>query len=231
MQYAVIGLGTFGKKIALTLTDKGAKVVAIDKNKDRVEEIKDNVAVALILDSTNEEAMKAAQIQDVDAAVVALGDAQEQSILTTTLLKKIGISPIIARAANKLYADVLKMVGADRVIIIEEQVGEDVAKKLMAPTILDKVMLSTGHNLVEIEAKKEFIGKTLGNLNLRKEFGVNVIAIQKKVSKIDDDGKVYQAVVVNDLPSPDNKIEEGDILIVVGTEADIERLAVLKKKD
>ena len=229
MQYVVIGLGTFGSKIIQILRAYGADVIAIDYNKEKVEAIKDKATMALALDSTDEAAMKAAQIEDVDAAVVALGEAQEEAILTTVILKKMGIYPIIARAANSLYAHVLKLVGADRVIIIEEQAGENVAKQLLAPEIHERIYLTTGHSLVEMEARKEFIGKTLKELDIRNRFGVNVIAIHKKVTKIDEEGKVVQKVEMNDLPGPGDRIEEGDVLVVVGSDSDIEKLALVKE--
>lgn len=229
MQFVVIGLGTFGSKIIQTLTEHGADVIAIDQEKEKTEDVKDAVAIAMCLDSTDENAMKAAQIEDVDAAVVALGEAQEEAILTTVILKKMGIHPIIARAANSLYAHVLKRVGADQVIIIEEQAGEDVAKKLLAPEIHERIILTTGHSLVEIEAKKDLFGKTLKEIDIRRKYGVNVIAIKKKVTKIDEDGKVTQTVEMNDLPGPDDRIEDGDVLVVVGSDSDVEKLTLLKE--
>jgi trk system potassium uptake protein TrkA len=229
MQLVVIGLGTFGSKIVQTLTKYGAEVIAIDHDRERVEAVKDVVAIGMSLDSTDENAMKAAKIDDVDAAVVALGESQEEAILTTVILKKIGIHPIVARASNALYAHVLKRVGADQVIIIEEQAGEDIAKRLLAPEIHERVVLTTGHSLVEIEAKKGFIGKTLKELDIRKKYGVNVIAIQKKITKIDEEGKVIHSVEMNDLPGPDDRVGEEDVLVVVGADTDIEKLALLKE--
>jgi len=229
-QYGVIGLGTFGRKVAITLTEKGASVVVIDKNSEKIEEIKDKVDVALVMDSTDEESMRGAEIENLDGAVIALGDDQEQAILTTAILRRIGISPIIARAIDSLYAHVLNIVGADKVIIIEEQMGEDVAMRLLAPEILEKVVLTTGHILAEVAAKKEFVGKSIKDLDFRKRFGVNIIAIQKKVSKIDDEGRAFQATEVNDLPGPEDKIEENDTLVVVGSEPNIEDLVMQKGK-
>jgi len=230
MRYAVIGLGTFGQTIVETLVENHAEVVVIDYDKNKVEQIKDIATMALVLNSTNEAAMQAAQIDDVDAAIVALGDAQEQAILTTAILKKMGVYPIIARAANNLYAHVLKLVGADKVIIIEEQAGKDVAKRLLAPEIHEKIMLTTGHSLVEMEAKKEFIGKSLKELDIRNHFRVNVIAIQKKSTKVDEDGRVIETVDVNDLPGPGDIILEGEVLVVVGSEDDIEKMVLSERK-
>lgn len=228
MRYLVIGLGTFGTKIVKTLTDQGSEVIAIDHNREMVESAKDIATIAITLDSTDENAMKAAEVDDVDAAVVALGDAQEEAILTTVILKRMGIHPIIARAANNLYAHVLKQIGADQVIIIEEQAGESVAKRLMAPELHERILLTSGHSLIELEANRQFIGKNLKELDLRRKYGVNVIAIQKKRMEIDDDGKVQHKVVLNDLPGPDDIIEKEDILMVVGAEENVEKLALLK---
>ncbi|UCG31411.1 MAG: TrkA family potassium uptake protein [candidate division WOR-3 bacterium] len=229
-QFAVIGLGAFGRKVATILAEKGADVIAIDKNRESVESIKEQVSAAIVLDSTDENAMKAAEINDVDAAVVALGDNQEEAILITAILKKMGISRIYARAINQLYAHVLKSVGADTVIVIEEQMGEDLAKRLLSPEIYQHVVLTTGHSLVEIEARPDFIGKSLRDLDFRKNYGLNIIAIQRKVPKVDEDGKITQTIEVNDVPGPDDRIEKGDILVVVGADENLEKMSIAAKE-
>jgi trk system potassium uptake protein TrkA len=230
-QFAVIGLGAFGKKVATTLAQKGAKVIAIDKNRDSVEGIKDQVSAALVLDSTDEASMRAADIKDVDTAVVALGDNQEEAILITAILKRMGVSKIVARAINQLYAYVLKSVGADTVIVIEESMGEDLAKRLLSPEIYQHVVLTTGHSLVEIEVSPRFVGKTLRQLDFRRKYGVNVIAIQKKVPSVDEEGKVTYAIEVNDIPGPEDRIEKGDVLVVVGADEKIENMSVAQKEN
>lgn len=229
-QFAVIGLGAFGRKVAVTLAEKGADVIAIDKNRDSVESIKEQVSAAIVLDSTDEDAMKAAEIQDVDAAVVALGDNQEEAILITAILKKLGLSRIYARAINKLYAHVLKTVGADTVIVIEEQMGEDLAKRMLSPEIYQHVVLTTGHSLVEIEARPDFVGKSLRELDFRRNYGLNIIAIQRKVPRVNDEGKIAQTIEVNDVPGPDDRIEKGDILVVVGADENLERMSISDKE-
>ncbi len=229
-QFAVIGLGAFGRKIAITLAEKGANVVAIDKNRDSVESIKDIVSAAIVMDSTDEAAMRAADIQDVDAAIVALGDEQEEAILITAILKKMGVSKIVARAINNLYAYVLRSVGADTVIVIEEQMGEDLAKRLLSPEIYQQVVLTTGHSLVEIEARPEFVGKSLRQLAMRKTYGLNIIAIHKKIPQVNEDGKITHRVEVNDVPGPDDTIEKGDTLVVVGADENIEKMSLGRKE-
>jgi len=223
-QFAVIGLGSFGRKVALTLAKKGAEVLAIDKDKDKVEDIKDKVVQAVTLDSTMIDELKGVGITDVDTVIVALGEQQLASILTTVILKNLGVGEVVARAMNELYAQILKMVGADRVILIEEQMGEQLAKALVAPQIIENIPLASGHLLVEIKPRGEFIGKKLKDLHLRSRYGVNVVAIQKKVEEINDKGEVVSRVRIDDLPGPDNKIAEDETLLVVGSEEEIEKL-------
>jgi trk system potassium uptake protein TrkA len=228
-QYAVIGLGAFGKKVAMTLAEKGADVIVIDKDKESVEEIKDSVSAALILDSTDEQAMQATELGNVDAAVVALGDKQEEAILTTAILKKLGISHVVARAINGQYADILRTVGAHKVIIIEESMGEMVAKRLLSPEVYQHVVLTTGHSLVEIAVRDEFIGKTLKQLDFRRRYGINVIAIQKRIPEVDEEGKVTYTVQVNDVPGPDDRIEKDNVLVIVGADEKIEKMSIPQK--
>ncbi|MBA7594829.1 Ktr system potassium uptake protein A [subsurface metagenome] len=223
-QFAVIGLGSFGRKVAVTLSEKGAEVIAIDKVSSKVEDIKDKVVHAVALDSTSLDELKGIGITDVDTVIVALGEQQEAAILTTVLLKNLGVGEVIARAMNDLYAQILKMVGADKVILIEEQMGEQLAKALVAPQIIENIPLSSGHLLVEIKPRKEFIGKKLKDLDLRGRYGVNVVAIQKKIEEINDEGEVVTRIKVDDLPGPDDKITEDETLLVVGSEEEIERL-------
>ncbi|MCK4235118.1 TrkA family potassium uptake protein [candidate division WOR-3 bacterium] len=223
-QFAVIGLGSFGRKVAVTLAEKGAEVMAIDKDLNKVENIKDKVVSAVTLDSTSVDELKSVGITDIDTVVVALGEQQEAAILTTVLLKNLGVGEVIARAMNDLYAQILKMVGADKVILIEEQMAEQLAKALVAPQIIENIPLASGHSLVEIKPRREFIGKKLKDLNFRSRYGINVVAIQKKVEEINDEGETVIRIKVNDLPGPDDKLSEDETLLVVGSEEEIEKL-------
>jgi trk system potassium uptake protein TrkA len=223
-QFAVIGLGSFGRKAAITLAEKGAEVMAIDKDREKIEDIKDKVVSAVALDCTAEDELRNIGIADFDTVIVALGEEQEAAILTTALLKNLGVGEVIARAISELYAQILRMVGADKVILIEEQMAEQLAKALVAPQIIENIPLASGHLLVEVIPRKDFIGKRLRDLNLRGKYGVNVVAIQRKVEVINDDGEMETKIKINDLPGPDDKIAEGETLLVVGSEEEIERL-------
>ena len=224
-QFAVIGLGKFGTKIALTLADKGGQVLVVDEDIRKVEEIKDQVAQAVCLDSTDEDAMRAAGLEDVDAAIVGAGGNLEHSVLTTAILKRLGIPHIVARAASPLQAQILERVGATRVINVEEQMGEQVARSIIAPAIQEQFALSTGHSLAEVVPRHDFIGQTIGKINFRQAYGVNIIAIQKRIPFVTPEGKNAFQVQINDLPKPTDVLEEDDVLVVVGSDENIERLA------
>lgn len=224
-QFAVIGLGKFGMKVALTLAEKGGQVLVVDEDIRKVEEIKDQVAQAVCLDSTDEDAMRAAGLEDVDAAVVGAGENLELSILTTAILKKLGVPHIIARAVSDIHAQILERVGATRVINVEEQMGEQVARSIIAPEIHEQFALATGHSLAEVVPRPEFIGQTIGKINFRQQYGVNIIAIQKRLPVVTSEGKNSFQILINDLPKPTDEIEDNDVLVVVGSDENIERLA------
>jgi len=224
-QFAVIGLGKFGIKVALTLSEKGGQVLVVDEDIRKVEEIKDLVSQAVCLDSTDEDAMRAAGLEDVDAAIVGAGDNLEHSILTTAILKKLGVPHIVARASSDLHAQILERVGATRIINVEEQMGVQVARGIIAPAIQEQFALATGHSLAEVVPRPELIGQSIGKINFRQTYGVNIIAIQKRVPMVTPEGANAFRTEINDLPKPTDVIEEDDVLVVVGSDENIERLA------
>jgi trk system potassium uptake protein TrkA len=224
-QFAVIGLGTFGQRIARALMQKGSEVVAIDRDAAKVEAVKDDVTRAVCLDATNEEPLARSGVLDLDAVVVAMGEHMEEAILTTALLKRLGAGYIVARAASALYAQILRDVGADRTVLIEEQMADQVAKTMVAPDVIDQLQLSSGHSLVEMKPLREMIGKKLGELDIRRRYQVNIIAIKKRVPVITEDGESTFKETTNDVPGPDDRVEAGDVLVVVGADEELERFA------
>lgn len=224
-QVAVIGLGTFGAGVARNLTKKGAEVIAIDSDPRRVEAIKDDVAHALCFDATDEEALARSGVLDVDTVVVAMGENMEAAIVIVSILKKLGAGQVVARAVSSLYARILKDVGADRIILIEELMADHLAKSIITPNLLEQIPLTSNHSLVEMYAPRHMIGKKLGKLDIRRRYRVNIIGIKKRVPVITPDGENSFKEQINDLPGPDDIVEQDDILVVVGNDEDIERLA------
>ncbi len=167
--FAVFGLGAFGFTICTELTKKGAKVIAIDNHEKLIEKITDSVTQAIIMDSTDKELFKTLPLEDIDVAVVAIGDNFEASILTTSLLKETGIPYIVARAISDTHSQILKQVGANEVFNIEIEAGQRIANKLISPLVFEQIPLSSNQILAEIETPKKFIDKKVGELNFRKK--------------------------------------------------------------
>ncbi len=224
---AVFGLGNFGYEVCRVLADKGAQVIAVDNQEKLVNKIKNVVAQSILIDSTDIEGLRNAGLDTVDVAIVAIGENNiDSSILTTALLKNLGISVIIARAISDVHGQVLRQVGATEVINIEVDEGRRIATRLIAPDILDIIPISKNQTLAEVRVPKGLVGKSILQLNLRKKFNLNVISIKKVKTSIDEQGNpVQEETVLNPLPSDILQID--DILVVVGHDKDIERVKEL----
>lgn len=224
MIVTVIGLGTFGAKTATRLFEKGAEVIAIDKSPDLVDKIKDRVTHAVCIDVTDERAVRSTNISDIDVAIVAIGDNIETSILAVAMLRKLGVGKIIARATGKLHEHVLKEIGASEILKVEEEMGEIVASKIVAPHVLQRYNFAAGYSIVELKLGKKFEGKTLVESQIRQNYALNIVALQKRVPFITEDGKSSFRVEINDSPLPMDVIEADDIVVLVGSEKNFNKL-------
>ncbi len=207
-QFGVIGLGKFGSAVARHLEELGYPVLAIDKEMSLVDEIKDSVSFAEVVEATDPEALAAAGIKNCDTVVVAIGDVQS-NILVSLVLQELGIKNIIVKVSSKIHGRVLRKIGVSEVVFPEEDMGIRVANKIASTNILDYISISKEFDLVEYKATKKLIGKTLKDLSLRNRFGITVIAIKR-------DGTVIVS------PSAEQTIEEEDTLFLVGKTTDIQ---------
>lgn len=224
MIVTVIGLGTFGSKTATRLFEKGAEVIAIDQKPELVDKIKERVTHAIVVDVTDERAIRSQNISDVDVAIVAIGDNIETSILAVAMLRKLGVGKIIARATSKLHEHVLKEIGASEIVKVEEEMGEIVASKIVAPHVLQRYNFAAGYSIVEIKLGKKFEGKTLVESQIRQNYSLNIVALQKRVPYITEEGKSAFRVEINDSPLPMDVIEADDIVVLVGSEKNFNKL-------
>lgn len=224
MIVAVIGLGTFGAKTAMRLFEKGAEVLAIDSRPELVDRIKDRVSHAICIDVTQEKSLRAVNISDVDTAVVAIGDNIEMSIMAVAMLRKLGVGRVIARATTQLHEHVLREIGASEIIKVEEEMGEIVASKIAAPHVLQRYNFAAGYSIVEIKLGRAFEGRTLVESQIRQNYSLNIVALQKRVPYISEEGKAAYRVVINDSPLPMDVIEADDIVVLVGSEKNLDRL-------
>ena len=191
---AVIGLGRFGMALARNLARLGVQVIAADRNMQLVNEIKDDVDLAVRLDSTDRDALDAQDIDKVDVCVVSIGENFEASLLTTVILRKLGVPQIICRAQTTFHAEIFRQIGADEVIQPETSAGEQMARRLANPRLNDVIDIAEGYSIVEIEAPKSWWGTGLKDLGLRTKFDVNLVAIKRQaVPPIEEGGESESA--------------------------------------
>ncbi|OFZ21592.1 MAG: hypothetical protein A2202_09115 [Bdellovibrionales bacterium RIFOXYA1_FULL_36_14] len=224
MIVAVIGLGTFGEKTATSLFEKGAEVIAIDKSERLVEKIKDRVTQAVVLDVTDERALRALDISDVDVAIVAIGDNRENSIMAVAMLRKLGVGRVIARATDPLHEHVLAEIGASETIKVEEEMGEIIASKIIAPHVLQRYNFAAGYSIVELKIGKKYAGKTLVESKIRQNYNLSIVALQKRLPFITEDGKASYRIEINDCPMPMDVIDQDDVIVLVGSEKNFNKL-------
>jgi trk system potassium uptake protein TrkA len=223
-RFAVIGLGRFGMTIARALSSNGAEVVGIDTSREPVDEARELITLSLRLDSTDEKALQAHDIDKMDAVIVGIGESFEAKALTIATLKSMGVKRIICRAESDLRARILSAIGADEVVYPEEESALRLAQKLIAPNIVDYVELAEGHSLVQFEAPRAFHGKQIIELDLRRKYEVNLVAVKSRIPVKGPDGKVIYQEKINDVPRPTDTIEANDILVIVGSDENILRL-------
>lgn len=211
-QFAVIGIGRFGASVASTLYEMGHDVLAIDASETKIEGIVDRVTHAVVADSTSETALRSLGITNFDVVIVSIGQDIQASILTTLVLKEMGVNYIVAKARTSLHGKVLQKIGADRIVYPERDMGIRVANNLVAANVLDFIELSPDFSIVEIIAPATMIGKSLRELDLRAKYGVNVLAIRTADREI------------NVSPAATDRISEGDLLIIVGENEKLQKI-------
>ncbi|MFD0675069.1 potassium channel family protein [Cohnella sp. GCM10027633] len=210
-QYAVIGLGRFGSSVAKYLSEMGYEVLAVDDNAERVQDLANVVTHAVSADSTDEEAMRALGIRNFDVVVVAIGQDIQASILTTLILKDLGVPYIIVKAQSDLHGKVLNKIGADKVVFPERDMGLRVAHHLISPNILEHIELSKDYSIVEMKTPSAMLGRSLKELDIRSKYNCNVLALKQEGE-------------MNITPSADQPLTEDDILVIVGKNEQLNKL-------
>ncbi|MDJ1152839.1 TrkA family potassium uptake protein [Macrococcus caseolyticus] len=209
-EFVVIGLGRFGGSIVKELSALDMDVMAIDSDEVRVNEYADIATHAVIADTTDENVLKSLGIRNFDHVIVAIGDNIQASILTTLILKDLGVKKVTAKAQNDYHAKVLNKIGADTVVHPERDMGRRIAHNVASSSVLDYLELSDQHSIVEIRAGETLQGHTILELDIRANYGINIIAVKRG-----------REIIVS--PDPAVAIENGDILIIIGHDNDLNR--------
>lgn len=209
--YLVFGLGRFGSSLARSLCEQGQQVLAVDSSEEQVQSIAPYVTEAVQLDATDEAALATLEVSSFDGAVVSIGENVRDSVLICVLLKEMGIPHLIAKANDELHAKVLLKIGVDRVVFPERDMGERVARSIVTPGVLDLMQLDNDCQIVEILLPEKWAGNTLTELNIRRRFGISILAVHRNGNFIVS-------------PPADFGLESGDTLLVLGKTEDIESL-------
>jgi trk system potassium uptake protein TrkA len=224
--FVVVGLGTFGLTVASELLKRGCQVTAIDKDEKKVELASEFAIDVIIADGRDKKPLEEAGVSSADAAVVSIGEDLEASFLVTLHLKELGIPWIVTKASSSSQGEILEKIGADRIIYPEEEMAKKLADQLLNPSIINYLQLNEQVGIMESEAPDPFIGKTPKELSLRNKYGLNLIAIKRKVRKKNAEEIIEDLIVV---PSSEEKIEEADTLLVIGDHKSLEKFKKMQR--
>ncbi len=214
-QFAVVGLGTFGRSVALNLARSGQAVLAVDRNQEEVAALAGELDAVVCVDATDEATLREIGVDRMACVVVAIGaESMEASILVTALLRQLGVPRIVARALTELHARVLHAVGAHEVVSPEAEMGLRLARQLAEPNVIARLELGTDAELAELAAPQSFVGKSLVELDVRRRFSVTVVALRRGGSTHANLGG-------------SERIEAGDVMVAIGQPEAIRRLAAL----
>lgn len=217
-QFVVFGIGRFGRSVAKALADSGCEVMVIDNNPDRIQNIAEFVTHAVVADVTDTEELANMGIRNFDGAIIGIGENLEASVMATILVKELGVGYILAKANNEMHGKILKKVGADTVIFPEKEMGIRIANNILMGNFFDAVELSTTFSMMEVEVLDSWSGKSLQELDLRRKYKVNVVAVKKSDDlRIDID--------------PAKPLEKGETLVVIGKNDQLHGLAQMSKEE
>ena len=212
--FVVVGLGRFGSQAARRLYRQGCEVLAVDNDNDLVQQISDEVTQAVVADAQDKEVLRALDVKSFDCAIVAIGDSLADSVLATMNLKELGVPYIVCKAHDETHRQVLKKLGADRVVIPEQENADRLAKSLSSPNVLDYIELSEDYGIIEVPAPSVWQDKSLIELNVRAKLGVNILAIKRE-------GDITVS------PAAEFRIAKEDVLVVLGDSAALEKVQKL----
>lgn len=209
-QFLVIGLGRFGTSVCKELYKQGHDVIAVDENEEKIQDADTFTSRAIIADTTQEKTLKSLEPTNYDCVLVAIGDHIQESILTTLLLKELGVKKVWVKARNEQHHRVLEKIGADRIVHPELDMGIRIAHSLDSDKIIDYVEISPDHSILEMRATSKIAGQPLAKLNIRKKYKCNILGIKSNGT-------------LTITPMPDDTLNEGDVIIILGENKDLKR--------
>jgi trk system potassium uptake protein TrkA len=222
MKYLVFGLGNFGASLAEKLTSQGNEVIGIDNSMDKVDLLKEKISHTICMDATDEFTVSGLPLKDTDVVIVAIGEDQGANIMVTALLKNLKVKRLISRAINPLHEKVLHAIGVDEIVHPEEETAERWSKKLCLNGLVDSFELSDEYSIIEVNVPAGIVGMQLKEIGFRKNYNLLVLTTLKKSEEKTDVGRSRNITKVQGVASPDLMLEKDDILVVYGSNKDIQ---------
>ncbi|MEZ4801652.1 MAG: TrkA family potassium uptake protein [Gelidibacter sp.] len=216
MKIIIFGLGNFGMSLALNLTQSGNEVIGVDKQIEKVNLVKDKIAHSICLDSTNELAYHALPVKQTDLAVVAIGENEGAAIITTAIIKKLSKAKVISRSLSPIHDTVLQAMGIDFIVHPEQEAAEKLTYKINLKNVVDNYKVDDNYSITEIKVPESFVGQTLGELDVRTRFNLNVITFLRKQDKTNLLGVTTCVMEVVGVPSPETIVQKDDVMVVFG---------------
>jgi trk system potassium uptake protein TrkA len=223
-KYLIVGLGVFGKELARNLIEMGKEVIAIDRRLDLIEEIQDEVTLALKLDSTDERALQSIGADEIDVAIVCIGEHFESNLLTAVNLKHLGTKKVIARASDSIQERILKAVNVDMVISPEVEAADKLSYQLVYKGMIDVSYIGGDTIMAKVVTPASFENKNLQEIQLRAKFSLNLVSVH--TPRTDDNGRKLPPLI-NNSPGADTVLKKGDILVIVGSNKNLKKLSDL----
>lgn len=223
MKFIIVGLGNFGASLAEKLTQQGNEVIGIDAKMEKVNSLKEKVSHTICMDATNEETVRDLPLQNTDIVMICIGEDQGVNVMTTALFKNMGIKRLISRSINPLHENVLKAIGVDEIVRPEEETAERWAKKLCMKGVVDSFELNKNYSIVEVKTPSNYIGKSIENIGLRKNFNLVILTILKQSEESSFLGKTKTITNVQGIPQPETILEVDDILVIYGYNKDLKK--------
>ncbi len=228
MKYIIVGLGNFGASLAQKLSAQGNEVIGIDTRMEKVDLYKEKISHTIQMDATEEFTVSGLPLEDTDIVIIAIGEDQGANIMTTALFKNMQVKRLISRAINPLHHKVLEAIGVDEIVHPEEETAERWAKKLILNDVVDSYEVSDDFSIIEANVPKEYIGKTIREVGFRRKFNLLVLTIMKKSEVKSLLGKSRTELKVEGIATPDQELQEKDILVLYGSNKDLQEF--LKQK-
>jgi len=219
MKFCIIGLGIFGTNLARVLNRLGGEVLAVDRDPERVDFLKDEVAHALVLDSTDVRSLRQLPLSEMDSVIVAIGEDFESSMLTVAHLQEMGITRLVCRSINAVHGRLLGLLRIPKIVLPEKMAAERMGRSLMLRQVEDAYALSSEYDIVEVAAPTHFLGQTLVNIALRNRYHLNLITVKQALT---EKNPTESHRVLGIVP-PDYAFQTGDILVLFGKEQDVRR--------